>query len=264
MRIAYYHVDAFTSELFAGNPAGVCLVPEFPAKEVMHKIAAENRHSETAFLVERRDGDFDLRWFTPEVEDDLCGHATLAAAHVLALRGYLRWPVRFQTCSGTLSVDRREARYELDFPARPAVVIEPLPGLLEALGLMAPEAVLQSQRDFLVVVSDPQQVQDLRPNVDALRELNLGIGGAIVSARASGAVDYVVRFFAPSVGIAEDPATGSIQCTLGPYWSERLGKHRMHSRQLSSRGGEMWTEVAGNRVKIAGHATMYLQGEIDI
>ncbi len=264
MTIPYFHVDAFTGELFAGNPAGVCLLTGFLTSELMQKIAAENRHSETAFVVERTDRDFDLRWFTPAVEDDLCGHATLASAYVLAHRGHARWPVRFHTCSGVLSVAKAGELFELDFPARPAEPCEPLPGLLEALGLPSDSLVMKAARDYLVVLPDAEQVRRLKPDIAALGRLALGIGGAIVTAPGEDDVDYVVRFFPPSVGIPEDPATGSIQCTLAPFWAKRLGETRFHAQQLSARGGEMWTEVSGDRVKIAGKARMYLQGSIDI
>ncbi len=158
MSIPYYHIDSFASELFTGNPAGVCLVPAFPAKAVMQKIAAENRHSETAFVVARADGDFDLRWFTPIVEDDLCGHATLASAYALSLRGHDTWPVRFHTVSGLLTVNRdRRSAFEMDFPSRPAASCEVPTGLLAALGLETAE-VLRDPRDFLVVVDHAEVV----------------------------------------------------------------------------------------------------------
>lgn len=264
MRIPYFHVDAFTSEVFGGNPAGVCLLPEFCSDELMQNIAAENRHSETAFVVERPDGDFNLRWFTPVVEDDLCGHATLASAYVLAQRGHSNWPVRFHTCSGILGVARDGDRFKLDFPARPAERCEPLPGLLEALKVGSDSLVMKSVRDYMVVLAEAEAVRGLRPDIAALGRLELGLGGAIVTAPGDDDVDYVVRFFPPAVGIPEDPATGSIHCTLGPFWAARLGETALHARQLSARGGEMWTEVAGDRVKIAGKARMYLQGTIDI
>jgi PhzF family phenazine biosynthesis protein len=263
MAIPYYHVDAFTGELFAGNPAGVCVLQEFLPGRIMQQIAAENRHSETAFLVARREADFDLRWFTPEVEDDLCGHATLASAHVLALRGHGTWPARFHTCSGVLSVARRDRLYEMDFPARPPQPCDAPHALLAALGLNTAVTVMKSVRDYLVVV-EAQQLRALAPDIPALVALDLGIGGVIVTAAGEEGFDYLVRFFPPSVGIAEDPATGSIQCTLAPYWAGRLLKNRFHVKQLSRRGGEMWTEVAGSRVKVAGQARLYLQGSIDI
>jgi len=262
MLVPYYHVDAFTGELFSGNPAGVCIFPEFPAVETMQKIAAENRHSETAFVVRRNDGDFDLRWFTPEAEDDLCGHATLASAFVLFLRGHEPWPVRFHTCSGLLTVGRGPDGFEMDFPARPAQPCTPPPELLPALGLTT--AQVMKSRDYLVVVDRAEQVRGLKPDIRALASLDLGIGGTIVTAPGEGDVDYVVRFFAPSLGIDEDPATGSISCTLAPYWTERLQKRVLRARQLSARVGELQCEVQGERVKISGRTRLYMQGMIEI
>jgi PhzF family phenazine biosynthesis protein len=262
LAIPYYHVDAFTSELFAGNPAGVCVLAEFLADGSMQKIAAENRHSETAFVVPRADGDFNLRWFTPEVEDDLCGHATLASACVLALRMHRTWPVRFHTCSGILTVARDQDRFEMDFPARPPQPWEAPVNLLPALGLK--KAVVMKSRDYLVVVDRVEQVRALSPDFAALARLDIGIGGTIVAAPGDGDADYACRFFAPSVGINEDPATGSIQCTLAPYWAARLGKQTLRAQQLSARGGQMRCTVDGDRVKIAGHARLYLQGAIEL
>ena len=282
--IPYYRIDSFADELFAGNPAGVCFVPAFPAKEVMQKIAAENRHSETAFVVARADGDFDLRWFTPVAEDTLCGHATMASAYALSLRGHDTWPVRFHTVSGLLTVDRDHehrghprhdheghdndrqdnARFEMDFPSRPPVSCEIPAGLLPALGLES-AAVLRDPRDFLVVVNHAGIVRNLKPDIAALAKIDLGVGGgAIVTAAGENDVDYVCRFFAPSEGIDEDPATGSIHCSLVPYWSGRTGKQTFRVRQLSSRGAQMWCTLHGARVKIAGEAKLYLQGTINI
>jgi len=263
MSIPYYHIDSFASELFAGNPAGVCLVPAFPVDAVMQKIAAENRHSETAFVVRRADGDFDLRWFTPIVEDDLCGHATLASAYALSLRGHDRWPVRFHTVSGLLTVDRDHERLEMDFPSRPAAPCQVPSGLLSALGLETAE-VMREPRDYLVVASHAGIVKNLKPDIPALAKIDMGIGGVIVTAPAEQDADYVCRFFAPSEGIDEDQATGSIQCTLVPYWAARTGKQTFRVRQLSSRGGRMWCKLAGGRVKIAGEAKLYLEGTIHI
>lgn len=262
MSIPYYHVDAFTGELFAGNPAGVCILSAFLADEIMQKIAAENRHSETAFVVPRADGDFDLRWFTPEVEDDLCGHATLASAHVLALRGHSTWPVRFHTRSGVLTVARDRDLLEMDFPARPAQPCEPPAELLPALGLKSVQVM--KARDYLVVVDRAEQVRALGPDIRALARLDIGIGGTIVTAPGEGEVDYVSRFFCPAVGIDEDPATGSIHCTLVPYWAARLGKKTLRAQQLSARGGDFRCAMAGDRVKIAGRARLYLQGALDL
>src|SRR5271169_5038389 len=187
MAIPYYHVDAFTSELFAGNPAGVCILPAFLAESIMQKIATENRHSETAFVVPRPDGDFDLRWFTPTVEDDLCGHATLASAYVLALRKHDLWPVRFHTRSGMLTVVQGQDSFEMDFPARPPQLCETPVDLLPALGLKA--AVVMKSRDYLVVVDQADQVRALSPDITALARLDIGIGGTIVTAPGKGDVD---------------------------------------------------------------------------
>ncbi len=244
MPIPYYHIDSFANELFAGNPAGICLVPAFPADDVMQKIAAENRHSETAFVVARADGDFDLRWFTPVVEDDLCGHATLASAYALSLRGHDTWPVRFHTVSGLLTVNGDHERFEMDFPSRPPVSCEIPTGLLSALGLEMAE-VMRDPRDFLIVVDHAEIVRNLKPDIAALAKIDIGISGA-------------------SEGIDEDAATGSIQCTLVPYWAGRTGKQTFRVQQLSSRGARMWCTLVGDRIKIAGEVKLYLQGTINI
>ena len=262
MAIPYYHVDVFTGELFAGNPAGVCILSAFPADGIMQKIAAENRHSETAFVVARADGDFDLRWFTPTIEDDLCGHATLASAYVLALRKHNLWPVRFHTRSGLLTVAQSQDGFEMDFPARPPQPCETQVGLLPALGLKA--ALMMKSRDYLVVVEQAEQVRALSPDIAALASLDMVNAGTIVTAPGEGNVDYVCRLFAPAEGIDEDPATGSIHCTLAPYWAGRLGKDRLRAQQLSARGGTMQCTIAGKRVKIAGRVRLYLHGTLEL
>jgi PhzF family phenazine biosynthesis protein len=263
MAVSYYHVDAFTAELFAGNPAGVCILSAFLADSVMQKIAAENRHSETAFVVPRADGDFDLRWFTPVIEDDLCGHATLASACVLALRKHNAWPVRFHTRSGMLTVamGKDKNTFEMDFPAMLPRPCEMPIGLLPALGLKT--ALVMKSRDHLVVLDQAEQVRALSPNFAALAKLDAG-SGTIVTAPGEGHVDYVCRMFLPSAGIDEDPATGSIHCTLAPYWAERLGKDRLRAQQLSVRGGTMECKINGDRVKIAGTARLYLHGTLEL
>jgi PhzF family phenazine biosynthesis protein len=268
MAIPYYHVDVFTSELFAGNPAGVCILSAFLADSTMQKIAAENRHSETAFVVPREDGDFDLRWFTPTIEDDLCGHATLASAFVLALRKHTVWPVRFHTRAGMLTVAKDQDGFEMDFPARPPQPCETPVGLLPALGLKA--ALVMKSRDYLVVVDRAEEVRALSPDIAALAKLEMVNSGTIVTApgkgegKGEGEVDYVCRLFAPAEGIDEDPATGSIHCTLAPYWAGRLGKDRLRAQQLSARGGTMECAIAGDRVKIAGRARLYLHGTLEV
>jgi len=261
LAIPYYHVDAFTGELFAGNPAGVCIVSAFPADSIMQKIAAENRHSETAFVVPRADGDFDLRWFTPKVEDDLCGHATLASAYVLALRKHNVWPVRFHTRSGVLTVAQKKDSFEMDFPAMPPQPCEPPAGLLPSLGLRA--ALVMKSRDYMVVLDRAEQVRALSPDIAALAKLDAG-SGTVVTAPGGGDVDYVCRMFLPSAGIDEDPATGSIHCTLAPYWAGRLGKDTFRAQQLSARGGMVQSTIAGDCVKIAGSARLYLHGTLEL
>ena len=262
MAIPYYQVDAFTGELFAGNPAGVCILPAFLADGIMQKIAAENRHSETAFVVPRADGDFDLRWFTPTVEDSLCGHATLASAYVLQLRNHNVWPVRFHTRSGMLTVARNGNGFEMDFPYWPPQPCETPIDLLPALGLKA--ALVMKSRDYLVVVDRAEQVRALSPDIAALARLDIVNGGTIVTAPGQGDVDYVCRLFAPAEGIDEDPATGSIHCTLAPYWAGRLGKDKFRAQQLSARGGYVQCTIAGDRVKIVGRACLYLQGTLEL
>jgi len=268
MAIPYYHVDAFTGELFAGNPAGVCILSAFLADSIMQKIAAENRHSETAFVVPRADGDFDLRWFTPKVEDDLCGHATLASAYVLALRKHEVWPVRFHTRGGMLTVAQHKDKdsFEMDFPAKPPQPCEMPVGLLPALGLQdlgLKAALVMKSRDYLVVVDQAAQVRALSPDIAALAKLDAG-SGTIVTAPGEGDVDYVCRMFLPSAGIDEDPATGSIHCTLAPYWAGRLGKDTFRAQQLSIRGGSVQCTIGGDRVKIAGRARLYLHGTLEL
>src|SRR5258707_7283502 len=262
MSIPYYHVDSFTGVLFAGNPAGVCILSAFLADDLMQKIAAENKHCQTAFVVPRADGDFDLRWFTPEVEDDLCGHATLASAYVLALREHSLWPIRFHSRSGVLTVARDQEGFEMDFPAWPPQPCEPPVELLPALGLKT--AQVMRSRDYLVVIDCAERVKKLLPDIRALAKLDIGIGGTIVTAPGEGDVDYVSRFFAPAAGIDEAPVTGSTNCTLAPYWGKRLGKRTLHAQQVSARGGDLRCEVAGDRVKIAGKARLYLQGTLEM
>ena len=263
MSIPYYHVDVFTTEIFAGNPAGVCICSAFPAAETMQRIAAENRHSETAFVVQRPDRHFDLRWFTPKVEDDLCGHATLAAGFVLDRRAYPDWPLVFHTRSGALTVDRDGDGFAMDFPARPPQTCEPSSELLAALGL-SHGTMMRSLRDYMVVVDSVDAVRRVSPDLARLERLESGIGGVIVTAAGTDGADYVCRFFPPAVGIAEDPATGSIQCTLAPYWGGVLGKETLSVRQLSTRGGAMRCQVKGDRVVISGAARLYLQGSIEL
>lgn len=264
MPVPYYHVDAFTAVPFAGNPAGVCILDHYPADALLHRIAAENGHSQTAFVAPRGDGTFHLRWFTPTVEDDLCGHATLATAHVMAVRGHADWPVRFHTRSGVLPVHRTADGFALDLPAWPPEPCEPPPGLLDALGVREAVDVMRAERDYLVALPSADHVRTLRPNIAALGRIEMGIGGVIVTAPGDDGADYVVRFFAPAAGIPEDPATGSISCTLAPYWAARLGRRSLRARQVSSRGGELTCELTEAGVRVHGRACVYLSGAIEI
>ncbi len=259
MRIPYYEVAAFTSKPFGGNPAGVCLLPAWLPNATLQNIAAENNLAETAFLVPRG-GDFDLRWFTPETEVDLCGHATLAAAFVLFTEvGFKGDTTRFHSQSGLLSVARSAEVLELDFPSRPPQPCIVPEALLRGLGKQSAE-VLKS-RDYFAVFTSEADVRALKPDFALLATLDaLGI---IVTAPGSDC-DFVSRFFAPGAGIAEDPVTGSAHCTLIPYWAERLGKTELFARQVSRRGGELFCHQAGERVGIGGHAVLYLRGEIEL
>jgi PhzF family phenazine biosynthesis protein len=259
MSIPYYQVDAFTSRLFAGNPAGVCILSAWLSDSMLQSIAAENNLAETAFIVQR-DSYFDLRWFTPTLEMDLCGHATLAPAHVLFRHlGYRDGVVTFQTRAGRLTVTRSDDLLTLDFPARPASACSPPDALTEGLG--SSPTFTAKARDYLVVFANERAVRELRPNMNALMQLDcLGI----IATAPGDNCDFVSRFFAPQAGVPEDPVTGSAHCTLIPYWAERLGRTKMHAMQVSPRGGELFCEYRGERVGIAGRAVTYSSGFLHI
>jgi PhzF family phenazine biosynthesis protein len=259
MTLDYYQVDAFADRVFTGNPAGVVPLKRWLPTNLLQSLAAEVGHAETAFFVPRGSA-FHLRWFTPTVEVDLCGHATLAAAHVLWTHlAHAGDPLFFETQSGPLSVSREGGRLMLDFPSRPAQTTECPPALIEGLGLK-PFQVWKA-RDYLAVFRREDEIRALAPNLAKLAELDcLGV----IATAPGKSVDFVSRFFAPRAGIPEDPVTGSAHCTLTPYWSKRLGKPRLRAEQLSVRGGRLWCEVVGDRVKISGHAVTFLQGRIDV
>lgn len=264
MRIDYHVVNAFTREAFGGNPAGVCPLDEWLPDSLMQRIAAENGLSETAFLV-GEGASYDLRWFTPAVEVKLCGHATLATSHVLmAHRGVTARRLEFSTKSGTLTVtrDADTGRYALDLPAQPAPPGDAPAGLAAALGVEPVETFATD--DLLVVVDSADRLRGLAPDMKALAALDAR--GVIVTAPpgAGDDCDFVSRFFAPAVGIDEDPVTGSAHCKLLPYWAARLGRAKLHARQISARGGELFCELRGDRVSVAGHAVDYLRGEIEL
>jgi PhzF family phenazine biosynthesis protein len=259
MEINMYHVDAFASKPFAGNPAAVCILKEWIDDRLMQQIASENNLSETAFAVPVENG-YEIRWFTPVVEVALCGHATLATAHVLFTH-YTRLSDEIRFISremGILPVARSEGFVVLDFPADRIKPVE-IPGeLKEALG-KEPVRAFRGRTDYLLLYEDQQDIEAMNPDFSLLGRL--GERGVIVSAGGRD-VDFVSRFFAPGVGINEDPVTGSAHTTLTPYWSSELGKKRLTARQLSRRGGELVCEDLGERVKIQGRAVTYLQGRI--
>ena len=259
MSIPYYQVDAFTDRLFAGNPAGVGVLTDWLPDATLQAIAAENNLAETAFIVQR-EGHFDLRWFTPTLEMDLCGHATLASAHVIFQHlGDRDSAVRFQTRSGRLTVTRERELLTLDFPSRPAVPC-PTPADLIA-GLGATPMGTAKARDYLAIFDSEQTVRNLKPDMAALMRLDcLGI----IATAPGRQCDFVSRFFAPRAGVPEDPVTGSAHCTLIPYWAERLGRMKLHARQVSARGGELFCELRGDRVDMAGRAVTYSTGFLHI
>jgi PhzF family phenazine biosynthesis protein len=257
MKIPCYQVDAFTSVLFRGNPAAVCLLDAWLPDATLQNIATENNLSETAFIVPRG-AEFDLRWFTPTMEMDLCGHATLAAAFVLFTgQNFSGDIIHFHSRSGVLTVTRAGEMFTLDFPSRPAIACPEPEELLRGLGVM-PAFVLKS-RDFLAVFASEAEIHALRPDFVMLK--NLDCVGIIATAPGENC-DFVSRFFAPAAGVDEDPVTGSAHCTLIPYWAARLGKNKLTVRQISRRGGELFCELIGDRVHIDGKAVLYLRGEI--
>lgn len=254
-------VDAFTATPFAGNPAAVCLLPAPRDEAWMRAVAREMNLAETAFLV-RQGEDFGLRWFTPAVEIDLCGHATLASAHVLWEEGHLPdgTEARFHTRSGLLRATRRDGWISLDFPATPPVPCEPLPDILEALGVPI-RLSARTPFDYLVEVDSEATLRALTPDFALLA--GLGTRGVIVTSKASTpGIDFVSRFFAPAAGIPEDPVTGSAHCALGPLWAERLGKTTLVGYQASARGGIVRVTVAGDRVLLGGQAVTILRAEL--
>lgn len=259
MKLPLYQVDAFTSRMFGGNPAAVVVLDDWLPDSALAAIAAENNLAETAFVVARGDV-MPLRWFTPTVEVDLCGHATLAAAHVLFLHSLPSAKrLTFSTRSGNLVVTRDGELLSMDFPSRPGKPVQVTDTLVSALGVRPREAHLA--RDLLAIFDSESQVRDFRPDLQRIASLDVF---AIIVSALGDAVDYVYRFFAPRQGIPEDPATGSANCTLVPYWAARLGKSELVAKQLSTRGGELLCSLRGDRVFIAGHAVEYLRGEITV
>jgi PhzF family phenazine biosynthesis protein len=259
MKLPIFQIDAFTDKVFAGNPAAVCPLSDWIDEALMQEIAAENNLSETAFFV-GREGKYDLRWFTPTTEIDLCGHATLASGSLILdhLEKDLQ-VVKFDTRSGELIVTRLESGFEMDFPAQPPGPCDVPGALVEALGVEPIEILAAA--DFFVVLGSEDEVVSVSPNFERLKTIPLR--GVIVTALGK-EVDFVSRFFGPRFGINEDPVTGSAHCALAPYWSAKLGTDILVGRQLSKRGGSISCRVIGERVLLSGQCAMYLKGEITI
>ena len=255
----YFEIHSFTDKIFNGNPAGVCPLNEWIDDALMQRIAAENNLSETAFFTPN-DDHYELRWFTPTIEVDLCGHATLASAYVVFEHlGYEGDAVSFQTRSGALNVWKDGDFLIMDFPSRPAENIE-VPGKLEE-GLGIKIGSVSKARDYLVVLESEKDVRDLRPDFSTLNEIDCE--GIIVTAPGD-EVDFVSRFFAPRMGIDEDPVTGAAHSTLTPFWADRLGKRELRAKQISTRGGDLWCKQMDDRVHIAGKAALYVKGFLNI
>lgn len=259
LKIPIYQVDAFASQVFSGNPAAVCPLQEWLSEEQMRNIAAENNLPMTAFFVPNSDG-YAIRWFTSEVEVPLCGHATLASALIILdeLTPGAK-SVRFESKGGPIVVTRDGDLLSLDFPAKPAAPCELSAELSAILGGHRPQAVLKA-RDYMALYASEDEVRKVSPDLDGLKRRS-DTFGLIVTAPGKDS-DFVSRFFAPAQGIPEDPVTGSAHCTLIPFWSQRFGKKKLHARQLSARGGELWCEDRGDRVSVSGRAVRFLEGSI--
>lgn len=258
MTLTFYQVDAFTDKLFKGNPAAVMKLDAFLPEEMMQDIAAENNLSETAYVVPAGNH-FKLRWFTPAVEIDFCGHATVATAHVLAAEYGLTPPFNFETKIGRLSVDLIDGRYVLDAPVSKAVPIEITDAMREAFPV-AIEMAFKAGNNLYLVFETADDIQSIRPDMSKIIPLsNHGVG---VTAQGNGDYDCVSRFFVPAEGIDEDPVTGSAHAAIGPYWAARLGKTQLTAYQASARGGVLWLDIGQERLTISGHAVTYMKGEI--
>lgn len=254
-----FQVDAFAGQVFSGNPAAICPLEKWLPDETMQAIAAENNLAETAYFV-RNGGSFDLRWFTPVCEVDLCGHATLASAFVLFHE--LNEPgdrIRFETKSGELIVRRENDLLAMDFPSRPPAPVKPDPALVAAMG-GSPVEILAA-RDYLIRYASEKEVAQLSPDLYALSRIDRF---AFIATAPGDHCDFVSRFFAPARGVPEDPVTGSAHCTLIPYWAKQLGKTSLRARQISRRGGDLFCKLVADRVEIAGRAALFLRGRITI
>lgn len=260
MKLKIFQADAFASGLFKGNPAAVVPLEEWLSDELMQQIAMENNLSETAFFIPESDH-FHIRWFTPKAEVRLCGHATLATAHVLFNElNFLGNLLEFESLSGILTVRKIEDKLQLDFPADFAQEVEPIETFTEAFGAK-PLQTFKGRTDYMLLFDSEETIKNLQPNIQLL--LSTKARGIMVTAKGN-EVDFVSRFFAPAVGVNEDPVTGSAHTTLIPFWANRLGKTELTALQLSARGGQLWCTLSGDRVFIAGKAVTYLRGEIEM
>ncbi|WP_396632567.1 PhzF family phenazine biosynthesis protein [Maribacter sp. R86514] len=260
MKQKIYQIDAFTSKLFGGNPAAVCILESWLETDAMQQIAAENNLAETAFAV-KNTNHYELRWFTPEIEVDLCGHATLATAFVIFnYYGYKENTLRFiSPRSGELLVKKSESGLlTMDFPTDNVTLVSEQTNITQAIGKQ-PLETYKGKTDYMLIYKSQAEIEAIKPNFHLLNELDCR--GVIVSAKGN-EVDFVSRFFAPQCGIPEDPVTGSAHTTLTPYWSEKLNKKTLSAKQLSERGGDIQCEYLGDRVKLSGHGVCYLIGEI--
>lgn len=263
MKYELYQVDAFTSQLFGGNPAAVVPLPQWLPEELMQKLAMENNLSETAFLGPSSvpGADYDIRWFTPEAEIDLCGHATLASAYVLFEQlEFPREQLLLNCKSGLLKVQKDGSLFRMDFPSWPPQPVDARPDkLIEALGNPELKSIWKA-RDYLLELPDEEAVRAVKPDFTLLKST----GAKVIITAAGRQVDFVSRFFAPAVGVDEDPVTGSAHAQLIPFWAEKLGKESLHALQLSKRGGELWCRLQGDRVLIAGQAVFYMKAEFQV
>ena len=260
MRIPVYQVDAFTSETFGGNPAAVCPLENWLPDEILQGIALEHNLSETAFFVPEGEG-YRLRWFTPSVEVDLCGHATLATAHVMFSRGLHKGDaIAFETRSGRLDITRRDGRIVMDFPVIPRTPADGDVDWVESIVGIRPVHVEAGGHRRLAVLPSEADVRAAAPDLKALKQSDL----ALILTAPGDDCDCASRYFTPSRGIDEDPVTGSAHCVIVPYWAGRLGKPEIHARQVSARGGELFCRLMGDRVEIAGHAVDFMEGVITL
>ena len=263
MTYTIYQVDAFTDRLFGGNPAAVIPLKEWIDESLMQQLAMENNLSETVFFVPSStpEADYEIRWFTPVLEINLCGHATLASSYILFNKlGYLNDTIRFTCKSGLLTCEKSDDVIRMDFPAwKPEAVKEDYSSIIEALGSVRVKGIYRS-RDVLIELENEEAVRACTPDFTALKKT----GAKVIITSRGDEVDFVSRFFAPVAGIDEDPVTGSAHSQLIPFWAEKSGKNKLHARQLSARGGELWCEHLGERVTMAGRCVFYMKGEIEI